>query len=212
MSISGTKQSEEEDSVPLLSVVTPAFNESENIRALHDQLRSTLSDNHIKWEWIIVDDHSLDDSFLIIQSLAAKHQNIRGVRLAQNAGSHMALACGIELARGECTVVIAGDLQDPPQLIPELMEPMGKVLVQVPDLQVVLCHAGSPYGRSPDGIAKWAAGLAHLSALPNVSCKLSLHHQLHLRMPSVSIDGDTLLPLCTTLHSQFSKRSGPCHL
>ena len=122
MSMSGTKKSEEEDSVPLLSVVTPAFNESENIRALHDQLRSTLSDNHIKWEWIIVDDHSLDDSFLIIQSLAAKHQNIRGVRLAQNAGSHMALACGIELARGECTVVIAGDLQDPPQLIPELIK------------------------------------------------------------------------------------------
>jgi len=59
------------------------------------------------------------------------------------------------------------------QLIPELMEPMGEVLAQVPDLQVVLCHAGSPYDRSSGGIAKWAAGLAHLSALPNVSCKLS---------------------------------------
>ena len=59
------------------------------------------------------------------------------------------------------------------QLIPELMKPMGKVLEQVPDLQVALCHAGSPYDRSSDGIAKWAAGLAQLSALQNVSCKLS---------------------------------------
>ncbi len=59
------------------------------------------------------------------------------------------------------------------QLIPELMKPMGKVLEQVPDLQVALCHAGSPYDRSSDGIAKWAAGLAQLSALHNVSCKLS---------------------------------------
>ena len=59
------------------------------------------------------------------------------------------------------------------QLIPELMKSMGKVLEQVPDLQVALCHAGSPYDRSSDGIAKWAAGLAQLSALQNVSCKLS---------------------------------------
>ncbi len=59
------------------------------------------------------------------------------------------------------------------QLIPELMKPMGKVLEQVPDLQAALCHAGSPYDRSSDGIAKWAAGLAQLSALQNVSCKLS---------------------------------------
>ena len=59
------------------------------------------------------------------------------------------------------------------QLIPELMEPMGEVLAQVPSLKVVLCHAGSPYDRSSKGIAKWAAGLTHLSALSNVSCKLS---------------------------------------
>ena len=59
------------------------------------------------------------------------------------------------------------------QLIPELMEPMGNVLAQVPDLQVALCHAGSPYDRSSDRIAKWATGLTHLSVLPNVSCKLS---------------------------------------
>jgi glycosyltransferase involved in cell wall biosynthesis len=110
------------ESMPLLSVVTPVFNESENLKALHDQLRSTLLDNNINWEWILVDDHSLDNSFEIIQTLASKHQNIRGVRLAQNAGSHMALACGIQLAQGQCTVVIAGDLQDPPQLIPELLK------------------------------------------------------------------------------------------
>jgi glycosyltransferase involved in cell wall biosynthesis len=110
------------ESMPLLSVVTPVFNESENLKALHDQLRSTLLDNNINWEWILVDDHSPDNSFEIIQTLASKHQNIRGVRLAQNAGSHMALACGIQLAQGQCTVVIAGDLQDPPQLIPELLK------------------------------------------------------------------------------------------
>ena len=59
------------------------------------------------------------------------------------------------------------------QLIPELMPRMAEVLAQVPDLKVALCHAGSPHDRSTDGLGKWAENLRHLSALPNVWCKLS---------------------------------------
>ena len=59
------------------------------------------------------------------------------------------------------------------QLIPELMPCMAEIIAQVPELRVVLCHAGSPYDRTVDGIAKWAKYLRHLSALPNVWCKLS---------------------------------------
>jgi predicted TIM-barrel fold metal-dependent hydrolase len=84
------------------------------------------------------------------------------------------------------------------QLIPELMEPMGAVLAQVPDLQVVLCHAGSPYKRSSDGIAKWAAGLAHLSALPNVSCKLS-----GLGMFDHDWNAQTVRPVADVVMDQF---------
>ena len=59
------------------------------------------------------------------------------------------------------------------QLIPELMPRMAQIIAQVPELRVVLCHAGSPYDRTAEGIAKWAENLRHLSALPNVWCKLS---------------------------------------
>jgi predicted TIM-barrel fold metal-dependent hydrolase len=59
------------------------------------------------------------------------------------------------------------------QLIPELMEDTAHVLAQVPDPQVALCHAGSPHDRSAAGLEAWAKALARLSALPNVSCKLS---------------------------------------
>jgi predicted TIM-barrel fold metal-dependent hydrolase len=59
------------------------------------------------------------------------------------------------------------------QLIPELMEDTANVLAQVPDLQVALCHAGSPHNRSTAGLEAWAKKLALLSTLPNVSCKLS---------------------------------------
>ena len=59
------------------------------------------------------------------------------------------------------------------QLLPELMAPMAQILSQVPDLPVALCHAGSPYDRSPKGIDRWAKSLESLSALPQVTAKLS---------------------------------------
>ena len=59
------------------------------------------------------------------------------------------------------------------QLLPELMAPMAEILSQVPNLKVALCHAGSPYDRTDEGLSYWAGELAHLSALPQVSAKLS---------------------------------------
>ena len=59
------------------------------------------------------------------------------------------------------------------QLIPELMEPMAAILAEVPELDVALCHAGSPYDRTQAGIAAWGRSLRHLSALPHVYCKMS---------------------------------------
>lgn len=59
------------------------------------------------------------------------------------------------------------------QLIPELMPKMAELISKVPDLQVALCHAGSPYDRSNSGLNKWAKLLMNLSELSNVKCKLS---------------------------------------
>lgn len=59
------------------------------------------------------------------------------------------------------------------QLIPELMEKTARVLEQAPNTKIALCHAGSPHDRSPAGLADWATKLHALSALPQVTCKLS---------------------------------------
>ncbi|WP_438991735.1 amidohydrolase family protein [Lentibacter sp.] len=59
------------------------------------------------------------------------------------------------------------------QLTPPLMEATAKVLSDVPALKVALCHAGSPFDRTPEGIALWATQIRDLAALPHVSCKLS---------------------------------------
>jgi glycosyltransferase involved in cell wall biosynthesis len=107
---------------PLLSIVTPAFNESANLPVLHARLVGSLSALDMDWEWVVVDDHSPDNTFAVISSLAAANPNIRAVRLARNSGSHAAVVCGLSESSGDCAVVMASDLQDPPETIALLLD------------------------------------------------------------------------------------------
>jgi dolichol-phosphate mannosyltransferase len=79
----------------------------------------TLKDT--AWEWIIVDDHSRDATFAVIQQLASKNPLIRGFRLARNSGSHVAITCGLQYATGDAAALVVSDLQDPPELLPQMM-------------------------------------------------------------------------------------------
>ena len=106
---------------PTISIVTPAYCEAENLPLLYQQLAGVLDGMSCRWEWIVVDDHSIDATFSVIGELARQDARVRGVRFSRNFGSHMAIICGLERARGDCAVVLAGDLQDPPQVIPELL-------------------------------------------------------------------------------------------
>src|SRR5215510_10643876 len=83
---------------PLLSIVTPAFNEALNLPVFYERLRATLRTVEMDWEWIIVDDHSGDDTFDVIKVLTAQDRRVRGIRFARNFGSHMALTCGLHHA------------------------------------------------------------------------------------------------------------------
>ncbi len=105
-----------------LSIVTPAYNEEENLPLFRAELAAVLASCGIDWEWIVVDDHSYDGTWAVLQKIAAEDPHLRAVRLARNSGSHIALACGLRQAQGDCAVVLAADLQDPPQTIPLLLE------------------------------------------------------------------------------------------
>jgi len=106
---------------PLLSVVTPAFNEAGNLPTFYARLCKTMQSIDMDWEWVIVDDHSQDDTFAVITSLANTDPRVRGVRFSRNFGAHTALACGLHRARGDCVTALAADLQDPPEFIPKLL-------------------------------------------------------------------------------------------
>lgn len=107
----------------LLSVITPAYNEEANLPILFEKLSEVLNIMNVQWEWIIIDDHSQDSTFKVISDLMEKNKNIKGIRFARNSGSHIAIICGLDRAQGDCAVVMAADLQDPPEsLVPLLAE------------------------------------------------------------------------------------------
>jgi polyisoprenyl-phosphate glycosyltransferase len=101
----------------MLSILTPAFNESANLDALYERIVNTMAQLGGEWEWLIVDDHSRDETFPVVERLAGLDSRVRGLRLARNSGSHIAIACGLHHVRGDAAVMMAADLQDPPETL-----------------------------------------------------------------------------------------------
>lgn len=106
----------------MLSIITPAHNEEANLPLLYEALQRDLAEIGMDWEWILVDDHSSDNTFGVFSRLAAEDGRLRGLRLSRNFGSHKASLCGLREAKGSAAVLLAADLQDPPAVILQLLE------------------------------------------------------------------------------------------
>jgi len=104
-----------------ISVVVPCFNEQENIKALHERTAAVMSQTTGDWELVFVDNGSGDDSARVLGEVAAQDSHVAVLSLSRNFGSQAAYSSGIEYARGEAVVCMDGDLQDPPEVIPELV-------------------------------------------------------------------------------------------
>jgi polyisoprenyl-phosphate glycosyltransferase len=109
---------------PTLSIVVPIYNEAPNISPLVDRLTRARADliTCCAVEVIFVDDHSTDASPSLLKATCAQVEWMRYLRLSRNSGSHVAILCGIEHARGDCIAFLAGDLQDPPELISQMVD------------------------------------------------------------------------------------------
>jgi len=103
------------------SIVVPVFNELENIPELYRRLRATLDSVGETWELVLVDDGSTDGSTERIRELAAKDKRVRPVIFARNFGHQVAITAGWDYARGDAVVIMDADLQDPPEVILELI-------------------------------------------------------------------------------------------
>ena len=101
----------------MISIVTPAFNEATNLPVLYERLVAAMRDVGGDWEWIVVDDHSRDETFAVIEALALRDARVRGFRLSRNSGSHVAITCGLHQVDSDAAVMMAADLQDPPETL-----------------------------------------------------------------------------------------------
>lgn len=109
-----------------LSIVVPCYNEEEGLREFHRQMVSAARALcGAKFELILVDDGSTDDTWKIINELLAEDRNVVAVRLARNHGHQLALTAGLSNVRGDLVLVIDADLQDP-----ELLTPMYEMMVR----------------------------------------------------------------------------------
>jgi polyisoprenyl-phosphate glycosyltransferase len=107
---------------PEISVVVPLHNEAENLLSLVHELEKQLAGLSTSWELVLVDDGSTDGTGERLRALAASRTGIEPVHLSRNFGKENALAAGLSVARGRAVIVMDGDLQHPPSLLPALVE------------------------------------------------------------------------------------------
>ena len=105
-----------------LSIVAPIYNEKENIPEFYNRIWDVLDSTDEMWELILIDDGSTDGSSELIRELASVDQRIRPVIFARNFGHQIAATAGLDYSRGDAVVIIDADLQDPPEVILDLIE------------------------------------------------------------------------------------------
>jgi dolichol-phosphate mannosyltransferase len=105
-----------------LSVVVPVYNEQEILPELYQRLIDAVGQLTPSYELIFVDDGSKDGTFIQLQELSKKNPLVRFIRFSRNFGHQIAVSAGLDHCRGKAIVIIDGDLQDPPELIPKLYE------------------------------------------------------------------------------------------
>ncbi len=107
---------------PLISIVVPAYNEAEVLTAFHKTVDKALSGLPVELEIVYINDGSTDNTLDIINGLRAGDKRITLIDLSRNFGKEIALTAGLHKAAGDAVVVIDADLQDPPEIIPELIK------------------------------------------------------------------------------------------
>jgi glycosyltransferase involved in cell wall biosynthesis len=103
-----------------ISIVTPVYNTARYLGTLYERVLHALKEQGISFEIIYVNDCSPDDAIDVIDRLSREHKNVRQLHLTENVGQHRAILAGMSIAKGSYTVVMDSDLQDVPELIPQL--------------------------------------------------------------------------------------------
>jgi len=106
---------------PVYSIVAPVFNEEETLPHFYERMIAVMEKIGEPFELVLVNDGSRDGSFNLMRSLHERDQRVRVVNFSRNFGHQIAISAGLDYAQGQAVVIIDSDLQDPPEVIPELI-------------------------------------------------------------------------------------------
>src|SRR5947209_13562071 len=106
----------------MLSVVVPIYNEEENIHAFHQAVAGVMETIQDEWEIVYVNDGSRDSSLSLLLEIQKQDTHVSVVEFSRNFGHQAALTAGLQTARGDAIILMDGDFQDPPDLLPQLVE------------------------------------------------------------------------------------------
>ncbi len=147
-----------------LSIVIPVYYNEDNLHPLYDDLKAKVLDViDYDYEIVMVNDGSGDNSYEVMKELAQKDPNIKIYSLSKNYGSHAATMCGFTKCTGDCAVVKAADLQEPSELILEMVESWKQG-----NNVVLACREGREEGRLQVGFSNLYYKIVRKTALPNM--------------------------------------------
>lgn len=106
----------------ILTLVIPVFQEANQLKQNIFHIKDILDANKLRYEMVLVDDGSMDNTWEVVRALSQEMKEIRGVRLSRNFGKEAALCAGLETARGDACIIMDADLQHPPEVIPRMLE------------------------------------------------------------------------------------------
>ena len=107
---------------PQLSLIVPVYNESSNLDLFYERVLKVLKPLNVSYEILFIDDGSKDDSLEKLLEIRGRDSKVKVVQFSRNFGKEIAVSAGLDLAEGKAAIPIDADLQDPPELIPSLIE------------------------------------------------------------------------------------------
>lgn len=107
---------------PMVSIVIPVYRAEKTLRELHRRIVAVMEQSNLSFELILVEDSGGDQSWQIIQEIAAEDERVRGINFSRNFGQHAATICGFSASQGQWVITLDDDLEQSPEHIPALYE------------------------------------------------------------------------------------------
>jgi len=158
-----------------ISIVIPLLNEQNSLEELSSSVSSVINDLNLKYEIILIDDGSTDNSWKIISKICTKNQHIKGIRFLKNFGKSQALSAGFKACNGDVVITMDADLQDDPNEIPELYKKINEDNFDLVSGWKKVRYDSIIFKNFPSKIFNWAARTTSGLKLNDFNCGIKAY-------------------------------------